>query len=223
MIFTWLGQAGALLRCGETTVLVDPYFSNSAASVACDRKMPVDPSVWSIKPDLILITHDHIDHHDPETLPHFVNEKVSATVLSPHSVRAKLLEYKGKHNLVEVREGVVWTHNDVVITTVSAVHSDPYAVGFIVEYKGKTVYLTGDTLFCPPLLEKIPYKKIDTVVLPINGKGNNMNASDAAKFADLINAEIAIPVHFGMLDDLNPSCFERENTIVPEIYKEIKL
>ncbi len=220
--FTWLGQAGVLLDCGGTKLLVDPYFSDSAAEIACPRKMPVDPMVWDIKPDLLLITHEHIDHYDPETVPHFVNENTSMTVLSPFSVRSKLLSYPGKHNLVQVIPGVVWTHGDVTITTVGAVHSDPYAVGFIVEYEGESVYLTGDTLFCPPLLDEISVD-VDFVVLPVNGKGNNMNAVDAAKFADYVDAKCAIPVHFGMLDDLNPEIFQWDEVIIPEIYKEIEL
>ncbi len=220
--FTWLGQAGVLLDCGGAKLLVDPYFSDSAAEIACPRKMPVDPMVWDIKPDLLLITHEHIDHYDPETVPHFVNENTSMTVLSPFSVRSKLLSYPGKHNLVQVVPGVVWTHGDVTITTVGAVHSDPYAVGFIVEYEGESVYLTGDTLFCPPLLDEISVD-VDYVVLPVNGKGNNMNADDAAKFADYLDAKCAIPVHFGMLDDLNPEIFQWDEVIIPEIYKEIEL
>lgn len=220
--FTWLGQAGALLDCGGVKILVDPYFSDSAASVACHRKMPVDPSVWDIKPDLLLITHEHIDHYDPETVPHFVNENTSLTVLSPFSVRSKLLSYKGKHNFVQVIPGVVWTSGDIVITAVPAVHSDPYAVGFVVEYQGEKIYLTGDTLFCPPLLKQIP-EKIDYIVLPVNGKGNNMNALDAAKMCDLLGVKCAIPVHYGMLDDLDASIFSWKNVIEPKIYKEIEL
>lgn len=220
--FTWLGQAGVLLDCDGVKILVDPYFTDSAAEIACPRKMPVDPSVWDIDPDLILITHEHIDHYDPETVSRFVNENTSRTVLSPFSVRSKLLSCKGKHNLVQVIPGVVWTEGDVVITAVSAVHSDPYAVGFIVEYDDQSVYITGDTLFCPPLLDEISVD-VDYVVLPINGKGNNMNASDAAKFADYVDAKCAIPVHFGMLDDLDPSVFQWDEVIIPKIYKEIEL
>ncbi len=220
--FTWLGQAGVLLDCGGIKLLVDPYFTDSASKIACPRKMPVDPKVWDIKPDLLLITHEHIDHYDPGTVEKYVNENTSVTVLSPFSVRSKLLSYPGKHNLVQVVPGVVWTCGDVTVTTVGAVHSDPYSVGFVVEYKEKSVYLTGDTLFCPPLLDNID-NNIDYVVLPINGKGNNMNALDAAKFADYIGAKCAIPVHFGMLDDMNPEVFKWDNVKIPQIYKEIEL
>lgn len=222
MKVTWLGQAGLLFATDQTTILVDPYFSDSAASVAVHRNMPVSPAVWDIKPDLLLCTHEHIDHFDSETIPHFVNADSAVTVLSPYSVWEKIRKAGGKNNFVQISPGVVWTHGDVTVTTVGAVHSDPYAVGFVIECEGKTYYVTGDTLFCPPILTQMT-QKIDVVFLPINGKGNNMNAVDAAKFCDCIGAGLAVPIHFGMLDDLDPSVFVWKNTMIPKIYEEMSL
>ena len=34
MTVTWLGQAGFLLRTGDTTVLIDPYLSDSVGKVS---------------------------------------------------------------------------------------------------------------------------------------------------------------------------------------------
>ena len=222
MKVTWLGQAGLLFQTESTTILVDPYFSDSAASVACHRKMPVDPSVWEIKPDLCLFTHVHIDHYDPETAKHFVNENTEVTVLSPASVWEKIRLQGGKNNFVRVSPGVMWSQGDVEIQVVPAVHSDPLAVGFVIQHKGKLYYVTGDTLYSTDVTCEIPYP-VDVVFLPINGKGNNMNATDASKFASEIGAKLAVPVHFGMLDDIDPACFVYENTKIPKIYKEMTL
>lgn len=222
MKVTWLGQAGLLFQTESTTILVDPYFSDSAASVACHRKMPVDPLVWEIKPDLCLFTHDHIDHFDPETAGHFVNKNTAVTVLSPASVWEKIRTYGGENNYVRVAPGVIWSHGDVEIRFVPAVHSDPLAVGFVIQHQGKLYYITGDTLYSIDVACEIPYP-VDVVFLPINGKGNNMNAVDAAKFASEIGAKLAVPVHFGMLDDIDPCCFTYEKVKIPELYKEMLL
>ena len=222
MKITWLGQAGLLFETDETTILVDPYFSDSASAIAVPRKMPVSPAVWEIHPDLLLCTHAHIDHYDPETIPHFVNADSELTVLSPVSVWEKIRAAGGKNNFVLVSPGVVWTHRDVTVTTVGAVHSDPHAVGFLISHNGKTYYVTGDTLFCPTLLRQIP-SNVDVVFLPINGKGNNMNATDAAKFCDYLGAKLAVPIHFGMMDDVDPSAFIWKNSLIPTIYKEMTL
>ena len=222
MKVTWLGQAGLLFQTESATILVDPYFSDSAAKVACHRKMAVDPSVWKIKPDICLFTHVHIDHYDPETAKHFVNENTEVTVLSPASVWEKIRLQGGKNNFVRVSPGVMWSHGDVEITVVPAVHSDDHAVGFVIAHEGKRYYVTGDTLYSQEVVWAIS-DPTDVVFLPINGKGNNMNAVDAAKFASEIGAKLAIPVHFGMLDDIDPKVFVYENVLIPEIFKEMNL
>ena len=109
-------------------------------------------------------------------------------------------------------------------TAVKAEHSDPHPIGVIIEdlEDGRTYYITGDTLYNTSIFDDIA-GQIDFLFLPINGAGNNMNAADAARFAARINAKIAIPIHFGMYDDLDPSCFNYPNVIIPKPYKSIIL
>jgi L-ascorbate metabolism protein UlaG (beta-lactamase superfamily) len=222
MKVTWLGQAGLYLQTKQVSILVDPYFTDSAASVACHRKMPVDPIVWNLKPDVLLITHEHIDHYDPETVAHFVHGDSRVTVLSPRSVWDSIRKAKGENNFVCVSSGVIWTAGDVEIRTVSAVHSEPFAVGFVLKTDEKRYYIAGDTLYSRQLAKEIA-EPIDVAFLPINGKGNNMNASDAAKLASELDVKLAVPVHFGMLDNLDATIFAYKNKMIPEIYKEMEL
>ena len=64
---------------------------------------------------------------------------------------------------------------------------------------------------------------IDTVFLPINGVGNNMNVVDAKAFAERTGTKNAVPLHFGMFDEIDPCIFDAENAVIPRIYEEIKL
>ena len=216
MKVTRLGQAGLLFAAGDTTVLVDPYFTDSVPGVP--RRKQVPERVWDIKPDILLITHDHIDHYDPETVKRFVNENTAATLLSPKSVWEKLPRPARGNNYVLVSPGVQWTQDGITVTAVKARHSDPYAVGFALNADGKSIYITGDTLFF--LDVSLPFESVDYVFLPINGRGNNMNAGDAAEFAGLIGAKTAVPVHYGLLDDLSPDIFEYKNKFVMEDFTE---
>ena len=50
-----------------------------------------------------------------------------------------------------------------------------------------------------------------------------MNAADAARFAKAIGAKKAVPIHFGMFDELDPRTFVCKGRVIPEIYKEIEL
>lgn len=211
MTVTRLGQAGLLFRTSRTAVLIDPYFSDSAFAVSGEhRRTEVPPEFRTLRPDLLLLTHDHIDHCDPETVREILLPATDpVTVLCPKSVRERLQTDLGpaskKHNLVLMTPGVVWTEKDVTATTLTARHSDPYAVGFALEAEGKRIVVTGDTLFDPDL--RIPFSEPDWLFLPVNGRGNNMNGTDAAKLAETLHANKAVPVHYGMLDDLKPDVF----------------
>jgi len=67
---TWLGQAGLLFDLDGIKVMIDPYLSDSVAKVnpLNKRRVPVDERVFDIRPDVLILTHDHLDHTDPETL-----------------------------------------------------------------------------------------------------------------------------------------------------------
>lgn len=224
MKVTRLGQAGLLFAAGGVNILVDPYFTDSAFAVSgVHRKSEAPARVWDIKPDMVLITHDHIDHYDPGTFSRFVNAKTAVTVLSPRSVWEKARLQGGNNNFVLVSPGVRWTLGGAAVTAVRAFHSDAYAVGFALEAEGKTVYVTGDTLYSGLLAEGLPFAAADCVFLPINGRGNNMNAADAAKLAADLRAKRAVPVHYGLLDDVSPDSFEYPGKFVMDDYTEYEI
>ena len=224
MKITRLGQAGLLFKTAQAAVLVDPYFSDSAFALSgVHRKKEVPEGAWEIKPDLLLLTHDHVDHYDPETVPAFVNENTRVTVLSPDSVWRRVRELGGSNNYVRMEPGVTWTEKGVTVTALTARHSDPFAVGFALEADGLRILITGDTLL--DLNWKIPagFEQPDLLFLPINGRGNNMNAADAAKLARALHAKHAVPVHYGMLDDCSPDAFDYEGKAVLEDGVEYEL
>ena len=203
--------------------MVDPYLSNSVAKVAPQnfRRVPVDESLFSAEPDVMIFTHDHLDHYDPETAPKFFeNTSKSMTVLCPSSVWQKARTHGGGHNYVQFNRHTEWTEYGFRFTAVTAEHSDVYAIGVVIEdlEENKTYYIAGDTLYNGEIFKELP-KKIDVVFLPVNGVGNNMNACDAERFAKRCGAKKAVPYHIGMFDELSSDIFNAENKIVLEIYK----
>ena len=110
------------------------------------------------------------------------------------------------------------------ITAVKAAHSDPYALGYVLEdlLEGKTYYVTGDTLYNRDIFADLP-PRIDAVFCPINGVGNNMNITDAARFCERTGAWCAVPLHFGMFDAIDPQLFACDNRVIPRIYEEIEI
>ena len=112
----------------------------------------------------------------------------------------------------------------IVFAAVKAAHSDPFAVGVIIEdlVEDKKYYVTGDTLYNTEIFDDLP-DDLYAVFLPINGIGNNMNVRDAERFAKRTGATKAVPIHVGMFDGHTPDIFKADNRVLPEIYKEIRL
>ncbi|MBQ9116475.1 MAG: MBL fold metallo-hydrolase [Clostridia bacterium] len=226
MKITWIGQAGLLFETDKVKIIVDPYLSDSVFKVnpANYRRVPVDERFLAIEPDYLLFTHDHLDHYDPETAPVYLERAHKMTVLCPESVWGEARKHGGVHNYVCFDRGTVWTADGLRFTAVKATHSDFSAIGIIIEdlSDGRKYYITGDTLYNHGIFSDLP-DDLYAIFLPINGVGNNMNATDAAEFAKRSGAKYAVPIHFGMFDQLSPEAFQCENRVIPEIYKEIKL
>ena len=83
MKIIWMGQAGLLFEKGNFKIMIDPYLSNSVQKVNPKnyRRVPVDESFFAVKPDVMIFTHNHLDHYDPETVPHFLNETSNINTL----------------------------------------------------------------------------------------------------------------------------------------------
>jgi len=227
MKITWLGQAGLLFEKNGKTVMIDPYLSNSVVKVnpLNFRRVPVEEKFFDMTPDVMIFTHDHLDHYDPETAPRFfAKTDKQMLVLCPASVWQKARTHGGGHNYVQFDRLTEWTAYGMRFSAVHAEHSDPHAIGAIIEDldTGKTYYITGDTLYNKRIFADLP-SDIDVIFLPVNGIGNNMNEVDAVRFFKASGAKVAVPLHVGMFDEKTPDLFKAEPRVLPEIYKEIKL
>jgi L-ascorbate metabolism protein UlaG (beta-lactamase superfamily) len=171
----WLGHDSFRLE-GEVTVYIDPW------------KLPPN----SPKADIILITHDHYDHCSPEDVAKI--QKADTVIVTIPAAARKL-----KGEVKTVKPGDKITVKGVEIEAVPAYNTDkPFHpkgaghVGFIVTLGGKRIYHAGDTDFIP----EMKGLKVDIALLPVSGT-YVMTAEEAAKAADAIKPEVAIPMHYG--------------------------
>ena len=224
MKIIWLGQAGLWFDTGKTKVMIDPYLSDSVKAInpANWRRVPVDESLFGLKPDVMVFTHNHLDHYDPETVKHFIGADTGVTVLSPSSVWGEVRKFGGNNNYVLFDRHTLWTQDDISFYAVKAQHSDALAIGVVLKCEGKTYYVSGDTLYSTEIFPDLP-ESIDVAFIPINGVGNNMNITDAAAFAKKIGAKKIVPMHVGLFDNLSAEDFPCENKVIPQFYKEISL
>lgn len=225
MHLTWLGQAGLLFDFDGVRVMVDPYLSDSVAKVEPHhaRRVPVDERFFDIRPDILLLTHDHLDHTDPETLTRFFEKYEGICVLASENAWRHVRSLGGRNNNeILFDRGTVVTERGIRFEAVAAEHSDAAAVGALITYGGDTFYVTGDTLYNKRIFADVTIRP-KALFLPINGVGNNMNMTDAAAFASRIGAEYTVPVHFGLFDSLDERAFCVPGCVIPEIYQEIVL
>ena len=222
---TWLGQAGLLFETNGKTIIVDPYLSDGVKKIEPQnyRRVAVDEQFLSLKPDMILLTHSHLDHTDPETLSHYLGADSEVTVLASGNAWQNVRKAFGgiKNNYVQFNRGTEWTEGELYFKAVYAEHSDDKAIGIVMVAERKTYYITGDTLYNAEIFKDLP-EKIDYVFLPVNGRGNNMNMTDAKRFCEKLGT-VAIPLHCGLFDEINMNAWQYENKIVPKFYKEIQL
>ena len=169
MKITWIGQAGLLFDNGKAKIMIDPYLSNSVERVnpSSYRRVPIRKELFDIEPNIMIFTHDHLDHYDPETAPVFLGENRSPmTVLCPFSVWQKARTNGKQHNYVLFDRGTEWTEGGFRFTAVKAEHSDVHAIGVIVEEldTAKIFYVTGDTLYNEAIFVDLP-ENIDIMFL----------------------------------------------------------
>ena len=224
MKITWLGQAGLFLKSDRLKIMIDPYLSDSVQKINSKnfRRVAVEDAYFDVSPDVMIFTHDHLDHYDPETVDVFLAKAQKPILfLAPSSVYEKLKGYGQKHRVVLFDAFTEWTEEGIRFRAIRAVHSDAHAIGVVVEdiENQKTYYIAGDTLYSSKIFEDLP-KTIDIAFLPINGVGNNMNACDAKRFFAACRAKTAIPYHYGMFDEIDPACFDTPNKILLKEYVE---
>jgi len=230
MKVTWLTQAGLLFKNEKITVLIDPYLSDAVGKLdeKKHRRIAIDEKFFDVKPDVIMITHSHIDHLDFETLDRFLlDTERCVTVMAAEEAYFKLREHGySNHNLVLLAPHSVMSEGGVTFYSVRAEHSDRTACGFILDDGDKTYYVSGDTLYNFDVIDDVldlVENGVDFAFLPINGVGNNMNAKDAADFAYEIGAKAAIPLHYGLFDAIDSRNFDFEDAIILSPYEEVEL
>ncbi len=205
MKIKWLGQSGYLLSDCKTEICIDPYLSDSVNRIAGRRRMfppPILPQ--EVKSDIIICTHNHLDHLDPDTISNINHE---GKIFFAPTDCMEHLERLGVKNKFPFNEGNKFKAGSFEIEAVFAYHTIP-ATGVVVRHGGKTLYFTGDTYYHEKL-EALKNYAIDYMFVCINGKLGNMNVKEAVRLTEVINPHIGVPNHYGMFES---------NTEDPEKY-----
>jgi L-ascorbate 6-phosphate lactonase len=212
----WLCQAGfAFKTSSNQIILIDPYFSDVVERVIGFKRMmscPIAPE--DLSADLVVCTHEHLDHMDTDALTTLARNSSTHFAGPIECVREfEHLEIPAgrRHLLVE---GQPYKHGGTTVHPVYADHGDlaPDALGIVLNLEGVVVYHTGDTAYRPVEFKAALDLKPHILLPCINGAFGNMNARQAAETTQLIAPRMVVPTHFGMFVEQNgnPTEFLRE-------------
>ena len=210
-----LGQAGYLFSNDDVRVVIDPYLSDSAAKVdpTLARLFPPPIAPGELKADVFIVTHDHLDHLDPETIEAyqhkgttvFVAPRLAAGKLPSLGIprdRIRVVDHAGQCELAHLTIAGVFALG----TTPDTVDTAGYLITFA---GGKTVYHSADTSYCQLLLDCAPHA--DALLVCINGKWGNLNAEEAVSLTEKVAPTFVLPNHFDTMapNTADPAVFER--------------
>ncbi len=184
---SWFGHASFLLenKSGKKFYFVDPFDL---------KRSPKD------KADAIFITHAHYDHWSPNDIRKLI--KPDTVVVATSGCENLNLP---NNAFMIVGPNRIITVAGIRIKTVPAYNVKPDRitfhpkennwVGYIFEVGESRIYHAGDTDFIP---EMRSLTDIDVAMLPIGGT-YTMDVKEAIQAANVIKADVAIPMHYRRL------------------------
>ncbi|MBX3012556.1 MAG: MBL fold metallo-hydrolase [Caldilineaceae bacterium] len=208
----WLGGTGFVFKTpAGTQIYVDPYLTNCVAGIfGIERDFPPPIRPAEARPDLVIATHWHEDHLDPEGIPQIAAHS-QAEFLAPPSCVSRMAGWGiARPRMTALTAGQSHTFPEVQITAVPARHlagvpgwETDDAIGLLLDFGGLRIYHSGDTEY-DLRLRALAYTQqppIDIALVVINGAGGNMNAHEAALLAWQLKVKQVIPMHHRLWKD----------------------
>lgn len=239
----WLGQAGFVIEGAGLRLLIDPYLSDSLARKYAGthyphRRMmaaPVAPEDFD-HVDLVLCTHRHTDHMDPDTLQPLARRFAHLRFVVPAATLDEAIKRcgVGAERLIPVDAGErVEALPGVSVAPIASAHEtldvDAHGrhpwLGYVVDIAGVRLYHSGDCVPYEGLPESVAALQPHLALLPVNGRddersGNgvpgNFTLDEAVALCKHAGVRAMIAHHHGLFDFNTIAPGEIDTRIVEE-------
>jgi len=207
----WIGHSTVLIRIAGVTILTDPVFSArigiKIGPLTLGMKRLVHPALRieeSPAPDLILLSHAHMDHFDRPSLRKLENRGTTVITAVNTSDLLRVQRYHAVHELawgasrqvgplnvraLEVNHWGARTHTDV--------HRGYN--GYLIEAGQHRIIFGGDTAYTDLFRKVHSSKPVDLAIMPIGAYDPWIRAhctpEQALAMANHAGAEFVLPVH----------------------------
>ena len=210
----WVGHSTILLRYKKWTILFDPIFTQYADpfDLWVNRFQEVPVKLSDLPPiDFIVISHDHYDHLDMETIKWFKEKKTH--FITPLGVGSLIEGFGIPRKRVTTldwwdefkTEGLTFISSPAQhFSGRDLIHrNESLWSSWVLKFSDKTVYFSGDTGY------NVHFKKIGEVFGPIDlafietgqynlrWRGVHMMPADGVKAYKDLKAKAYFPIHWG--------------------------
>jgi L-ascorbate metabolism protein UlaG (beta-lactamase superfamily) len=223
----WIGHATMLIHLAGKWILTDPVLSERVGIEICGRVIGIERYTQPArtletlpKPDIILLSHAHLDHTDVPTLRRFAakypNEIHIVTAKNTHDIIDDLA-WKSVHEIDWEQE--LWLEN-IKISGLETLHNGwrlpwerdrayGYSIsgrsynGYLIEGGGKKIVFGGDTAYTHKF-SALRNRGIDIAIMPIGAYQGyetlHCTPEQALQMASEMRAEYFIPMHCSTFD-----------------------
>ena len=185
----WANHATVMLE-GSSIVYIDPY----------TRAMAGD----YYQADIILVTHPHFDHFDPEAIRRLSMEDTVLLAkegcdIGDFDFEARLMNPGDDEEVGDVEVRGVEAYNDHRFRNPGEpFHDKGDCMGVVVKMDGKTFYHASDTDLIDEM-NNLKSMDLDIAFLPIGGT-YTMDVEEAVEAVERIEPEKVVPIHYNMID-----------------------
>lgn len=216
---TWLGHASYLFQLNGIRILIDPIFSDPGMFLKRYSALPIEKSEFR-NIDYILISHNHRDHCDKETIKLLAKQNPKAKWLCGLGLRDLLLKkWTGSGNIQEAGWYQQYKMEDVPlkISFLPTRHWSRRGLwdtnaslwgAFIFEVNDKKIYFGGDSGYSSHL--KKTFELFGPIEYYLAGIGafsprwfmapSHMHPEEVSKSSNDLQAKNLLPMHFGTFD-----------------------
>jgi len=215
---TWIGHASFLLQIDGVNILTDPHLTKRASPVSFAGPSRTTPPGLNLEDlpiiDIIVISHNHYDHLDSQTIRQIIKQQKNyqPLILVPLKLK-KLLENFGATNVKELG----WWNNtkfrNLTLHCVPVQHwsnrlfntNKTLWCGWVIESSNFKIFFCGDTGYSKDFLtiqKKFSY--MDLSLIPIGAyaprwfmKNHHCNVEEAIQIHRDIQSKQSIAMHWG--------------------------
>jgi len=207
----WIGHSTVALSIDGFRVVTDPVFSSrigiGVGPVTVGLKRLVAPAVELQQfpsPDLVLLSHAHMDHFDLPSLRRLENRNRAVITAANTSDLLRVRRYGSVHELKwneSVRIGPATVRAFEVRHWGARMRSDIFRSynGYVIEVGRYRVLFGGDTAYTEHFRDVRTSKPIDLAIMPVGAYDPwirvHCTPEQALSMADQAGAESILPVH----------------------------